>query len=74
MGRKEAGASHLITNELGGAWAVPGPGEDVPVPEPGHGQSEMQYFSLSPELSLTERQNPEKIFLRLLRGWSSFFF
>jgi hypothetical protein len=30
---------------------IPRPSESTPVPE--HGQSEMQYFSMSPELSLT---------------------
>jgi hypothetical protein len=49
MGREEPSDSHPIINE-GGAWAVPG--QVRVVPEPGHGQSGMQYFYMSSELSL----------------------
>jgi hypothetical protein len=44
MGREKPGDSLAVTNEWGGAWAIP---------EPEHGQSEMKCFSLSPKLSLT---------------------
>jgi hypothetical protein len=45
MGREEPGESHPIINEWGGAWVVSS--QMRMVPEPKHGQSEIQYFSES---------------------------
>jgi hypothetical protein len=59
MGKEEAGDSHAIIIEWGGAWVVPRPGDGSGVvPETGMGSIHTHtilshIFSMSPKLSLT---------------------
>jgi hypothetical protein len=49
MGRGEQGDFHLTLSEWGGDGLFPA---RTAVPKPKHALSKMQYFSMSPELSL----------------------
>jgi hypothetical protein len=74
----EPGDFYPIINEWEGAWVVPRPGEGGPWARPWSIWDVILFwipnfpnFNL-PQI-LPDRQDPEKIILRLLRGWSSLF-